>query len=212
LLIIKGDQLRLEISNKRNEIENGKEFKETTEEMLKKSERKGLLKKELNTIYKPIFQKYFSRIGSFYGEFSFRFDEKNIKDCVRRGIKSGLGITNLKFISGGDYITIIKKLIANDLSLVGNRVNDINSETEKLEKEIGGIISKRDKLYDTGLGNLRGEHERINDKLWFNPAEQKIIEQRKINKGKIKNLDKYIDQVKKSVEKEMILDKLKNAK
>jgi len=184
---------------KKIELENSSEFKKL--KILKSDLSMELIKleKELSSLRRKAHKKYSLRYSAC---------GRYIKPCVKKGIKKGLGLTNISVIDEHRLFKIITELKKRDLK---------KTNFESLEKKRRIIIFKR-REYEIEIENLKKkvlnpfflQKKKIRDKL--NSKEilriKKLEEKKEEFKVKIKNLPQFIDKISDEVNKELILEKL----
>jgi len=141
-----------------------------------------------------------------------RFDYveiNNIKPSVKQGIKRGLGIKFISSAEGDDIVKAVKNLIKEDLEKTN--YNDLENDISKKHFEKTNINNE---LKRKGL-ELREKKQKIENEL----NKEQIEKDNKIKKEKEaivkmvkENLSEYMSNIRKEVEKGLMLDNLNETK
>ena len=203
------EEIDEKIRLKTNQVINSpiyKSLEDTQKELENKLREK---RKEIKVLEAPIYKKYAYRIiGENYGR-GLNFNPKEIKSSVKQGIKKGLGITNVTLINEYDLRSIVTQLINKDLENVKKQTDKLHLEIEKTYTQIQKCYKNKEKLKNERLNVLKKQAQKVYDEL----NSEKIIKEEKEKKLRIKikkHLPKFMDKIINEVNKELILDGLKD--
>ncbi len=203
------EEIDEKIRLKTNQVINSpiyKSLEDTQKELENKSREK---RKEIKVLEAPIYKKYAYRItGENYG-WGLSFHTKEIKSSIMQGIKKGLGITNVALINEYDLRNIVEQLIDKDLENVKKQTDKLHLEIKKTYTQTQECYKNKEKLKNKGLNVLEKQAQKVYDEL----NSQKVIKEEKKKKLRIKikkHLPKFMDKIINEVNKQLILDGLKD--
>ncbi len=199
-----------EIRLEGDRIDNCEEYKLFSDKITNLYKEQSEKSRELKKIEKSITLKYVKELDGGYS-FSCHFKPNQIKSSVKRGIKKGLSIKSISCVNQFDIKNIVNELIKIDLDAVKNQTDKIRKDNSEISKEIKENIENRENLrkhIDILCDKKKAIYNKLHKKEF--DLEKKREKISKDFRNKVKNhLPKYIDKIKKEVERELILDNLK---
>ena len=198
------DKLNQEIQSKENEIFDSSEYKEK-QKNIDKLIKADSYDDRINhrNLTNSVYRRYMDNWHSYKG-----VRLQDVKPSVKQGIKTGLGMKNLKEIEN-HIVRITKGLIEEDLKNpkmeeLRNKILDVSLKIDKTREEMRGIL-------DRGLNKLREEKA----KLVREVNKERTDKEKKIKVGqreadeKINNLGDYLPKIIKDINRRLILDGIK---
>ncbi len=198
------------IKLKTNEMLDSDEYKLLSKKLKEKQGERHSKGLELYKLKKRVYKKYILNYSSWGG-----ISMRDVKPCIKQGIKRGFGITNVLFINEFDLMYIVKRLIDNDLKKIKISIDKLLTEIEDAEIEIKkvsvGIERKKSEILALENKGLR-VYNKLNKKKYL---KNKKIEERKkkleviINKlRENKSSTYFMKRIINEVNKELILEKI----
>ncbi len=193
------------INTKNGKIRNSSEYQKLENEVKPLRMEKEEPVKEIDELRNKVYEKYGWYL--FYGYSDTKL--KDIKPCVKQGVKRALGVGSVAEIE--DYLVrIVKELIEKELDTP--RMKELVKKVNDLDKIIKEKYNQRNKLIIEGAKSMGDRRDEILKEL-NQEAKRKADElgkKKKDVKIKVDNLPKYLEKITKEVNRQLILDGIKS--